>query len=140
VKRLELVRVRVCKRCGRGGAELRTSDGETLVVPLDPIHARELENASPDDVRPLTELVLAGLTADGVKPGEIVIDVAADRLRALLSFTRDGDDDVASCPAGEGVALAVRGALGLYATDEALAHAAARRLKSEPKGGGDTIH
>jgi hypothetical protein len=137
VKRLELVRVRVCKRCGRGGAELRSSDGDKLVVPLDPVWARELQDAAADGVRSLTELVLSG---SGISPGEVVLDVDADRLRALFAFTRDGDSDVVSCPAGEGIALAVRGSLNLYATDEALAHAAARQRKSERKGGSETIH
>ena len=119
MKRLELVRIRVCNRCGRGGAELRGEDGERLVVPLDPVRARQL-------------------AAAGVEAREVVLDVADGRLRALLSFVRAGETDVVGCTTDEGVALALRGGLRLYATDEALAHAAADRPKAA--GGPDTVH
>lgn len=143
MKRLELVRVRICGRCGRGGAELKRDDGETLVVPLDPVHARRLAGADGDDVRPLMDVVLAGLASAGLAPGEVVLDAASGGLRALVSLVRTGEPEIVDCPAGEGIALAVRGGLKLYATDEALAHAASRRGTSERHGGtggSDTLH
>ena len=139
VKRLELVRIRVCNRCGRGGAELRGEGGERLVVPLDPVRARQLADAGrEEDVRSFTDLVLEQLAAAGVEAREVVLDVADGRLRALLSFVRADETDVVGCTADEGVALALRGGLRLYATDEALAHAAADRPKAA--GGPDTVH
>jgi hypothetical protein len=139
VKRLELVRIRVCNRCGRGGAELRAEDGERLVVPLDPVRARQLADAGrEEDVRSFTDFVLADLAAGGVAAREVVLDVDGGRLRALLSFVRDDETDVVGCTAEEGVALALRGGLRLYATDEALAHALGDRPK--PAGGPETVH
>ena len=143
MKRLELVRVRICARCGRGGAELKRDDGETLVVPLDPAHARRLAGTDGDDVRPLVDVVLAGLASAGLTPAEVVLDAAAGGLRALVSLVRAGEPEVVDCPAGEGIALAVRGGLKLYATDEALAHVAARAGHPEHHrgtGGSDTLH
>jgi hypothetical protein len=143
VKRLELAKIRVCDRCGRGGAELRGEEGEVIVVPLDPVRARQLRTSDTDDVRPLTDLVLAELRANGCEPREVVIDVLAGRLRALLSVVRAAENDVVECTAEEGVALAVRGNLRLYATDEAVAHATARAAKKEKHGGTggpETLH
>jgi len=139
VKRLGLVRIRVCSRCGRGGAELRGEDGERLVVPLDAVRARQLANAGrEEDMRSFTDLVLEQLAAAGVEAREVVLDVAEGRLCALLSFVRTGDTDVVGCTAEEGVALALRGGLRLYATAEALAHAAVDRPKAAR--GPDTVH
>jgi len=142
VKRLELVGVRLCERCGRGGAELRSEDGETLVVPLDPVNARALSGAE-CDLRSLADLLVERLPAAGVEASEVVLDVAEERLRALFSFAREGEEDVVACAAGEGVALAVRGGLKLYATDEALAHAAQRAGRPHRHGGtggSDVLH
>jgi hypothetical protein len=136
VKRLELARIRVCSRCGKGRAELRTADGDRLVVPLDPIRARELSEAgASDELRSLTDYVLEHLGSGRI--GEIVLDIANGRLRALVSLVRD-DAEVLACTAEEGVALAIRGSLRLYATDEALAHGAA--AKAARHGGPDTVH
>ena len=139
VKRLELARIRVCNRCGRGGAELRGEAGERLVVPLDATRARQLADAGREEnLRSFTDLVLAELAVTGIEAREVVLDVDGGRLHALLSFVRADQDDVVGCTAEEGVALALRGGLRLYATDEALAHAAADRPK--PAGGPDTVH
>lgn len=144
MRRLELVRVRVCGRCGRGGAELRGEDGEQLVVSLDPEHARQLAGPrSADELRSLGDLVLERLAAAGMEVAEVVIDVAEGRLRALVSLVSAGEADVVGCAVGEGLTLAVRGGLKLYATDEALAHAAARTGKPDVpggRGGADTLH
>jgi hypothetical protein len=134
VKRLELTRLRVCQRCGRGGAELRSADGELIVVPLDAVRARQLRDAE-GDVHTLTELVLQQLRAGGGAPAEVVLDVVSGKLHALFSLVRGEEHDVIDCTADEGVALALRGGLTLYATDEALAHAAARSGKAERHGG-----
>jgi hypothetical protein len=144
VKRLELERVRLCKKCGRGGAELRTDDGETIVVPLDPVRARELRSdAPPDGVDLLIDCLLASLERDGTSPQEIVLDLSDGKLRGLLSCTRGDEPEVIACTAEEGVALAIRGGLKLYATDEALAQASARTQKPDHRGGAggpDTLH
>ena len=144
MKRLELVRVRLCQRCGRGRAELRCEDGRALTVPLDPARARELSDARPvDDVRPFADLALAELGAAGLVASEVVLDVAHGHLRALVSLVRGGEPEVVACTAQEGVGLAVRGALRLYATDEALAHAAPRPDEHEGPsgpGGSETLH
>ena len=100
-------------------------------------------DSSPDagcsgEVRSFTDLVLAELAAAGVEAREVVLDVADGRLRALLSFVRADEPDVVGCTAEEGVALALRGGLRLYATDEGLAHAVADRPK--PAGGPETVH
>src|SRR5207247_435182 len=89
MKRLELARVRICERCGRGRAELRSEDGKTLTVPLDPVRARELADPRPaDDVRAFTDLVLAELGAAG-----------AGRLRdAALSPGAHATEDLAGRP------------------------------------------
>src|SRR5206468_1240615 len=141
---LELVRIRQCARCGRGGAELHSEDGTVLVVPLDATRTRELAGeGTPDDLRSLTDLVLEQLDAVGSLPREIVLDLADGRLRALLSFERGGEADVVACTADEGVALAVRGDLNLYATDEAVAHAVKEGEADQHRGGPDgseTIH
>jgi hypothetical protein len=143
VKRLELARLRVCERCGRGGAELRGTNGETLVVPLDPVHARQLGGDAADDVHALADVLLAQLRGPELGAREVVLDVAHGRLRALVSLQRGGEPDVVACPAGEGVVLAVRGGFHLYATDEALAHGAARGTRAGRQGGAggtDTLH
>ena len=144
MKRLELARVRICQRCGRGRVELRSEDGKTLTVPLDPVRARELADPRPaEDVRAFTDLVLAELGAAGLQPREVVLDVAHGQLRALVSWVRRDEPEVAACTAQEGVGLAVRGALRLYATEEALAHAAPERGEHEgPRGpgGSETLH
>jgi hypothetical protein len=138
VRRLELGRIRICKRCGRAAAELRDEAGASIVVRLDPVRARELSQPS-QEVRSLTDLVLAALAAVGAAASEVVLDVADDRLRALLSLVRGGEPDVVGCTAEEGVALAVRGGLRLYATEEAFAHAAAGAAERQG-GGSDTVH
>ena len=141
VTRLELVRIRQCTRCGRGGAELRSEHGATLVVALDPSRARELSGARAiDDLRSLTDLILEHLDATGALPREIVLDLVDGTLRALLSFERNGEADVVACTADEGVALAVRGDLNLYATDEAFAQAASAEPAGHGGHGPDTLH
>jgi len=143
VTRLELVRIRQCARCGRGGAELHSEDGTVLVVPLDATRTRELAGeGSVDGLHSLTDLVLEQLDAVGSLPREIVLDLADGRLRALLSFERAGEADVVACTADEGVALAMRGDLSLYATDEAVAHVAkdGQSGRDGGAGGSETVH
>ena len=144
MSRLELARVRVCQRCGRGRAELRSEDGRLLTVSLDPARARELSGArAVDDVRSFADFVLAELGASGRVASEVVLDVAHGHLRGLVSLLRGDEVDVVACTAQEGVDLAVRGALRLYATDEALAHAAPQADEHEGPsgpGGPETLH
>jgi hypothetical protein len=139
MKRLDLTRVRTCERCGRGRAELESEDGVVLSVPLDPVRVRELaRKADADELRPLSDLVLGELATSGATVQEVVIDVADGQLRALLSYVRGGESEVVACTAQEGVGLAVRGGLRLYATDEALAHG--RAQPDSRAGGGSTLH
>lgn len=136
MKRLELVRVRTCGRCGRGTAVLRCEGGETLNVPLDPERTAQLTERADGGLRTLSRWTLAHLRATGVVVHEVVLDAEAGRLRALLSLEREGEADVLACTPGEGVALAVLGGLAVYATDDALAQAAARAGKTER----ETLH
>jgi hypothetical protein len=140
VKRLELTRIRTCKRCGRGSAEFASADGDRLVVPLDPVRTRQLTGgAVAGDVRSLTDVVLERLTAANVGPSEIVLDIADGKLCGLVSLGTDGD--VVACTADEAVALAVRGDIRLYASDEALAPARPRAPeRAGGAGGTGTIH
>ncbi len=122
MRRLELKQIRVCQRCGRGRAELEGPDGARLSVPLDAVRARELSgDGAADDVRWMADFVLGELAARGATPAEVVLDQGAGGLRALLSYLHGAEHDVVACTAQEGIGLAVRGKLALYATDEALA-------------------
>jgi hypothetical protein len=136
VKRLELGDVRICRRCGRGRANLITVDGESISIPLDPARARVLgKPASDADVPWLTALVLERVAQDGRTLQEVVLDMDGGMLRALVSSRRDGELDVVACTPQEGVDLASRAGVPLYATDEALAHAAGTHAPS-----GETLH
>ena len=144
VKRVELQCIRICNRCGRGSAELRSEDGAIIVITLEAARARELSREhTTGELRSLVDLVLDQLSTDGRDPGEVVLDVIDGRLHALLSFVHNGDSDVVSCTAEEGVALALRGDLKLYATDEALMHATDRPGRPHHhgrSGGSETLH
>lgn len=137
--RLELAKVRICQRCGRGRAELTGSDGATLVVPLDAPRARELERPDDgEDVPWLSAVILALLTAGRRGLREVVLDAADHGLRALVSLGRNGESetDVMACTAQEGIGLAVRAKVPLYATAEALATS----VKKPDAGGHETLH
>ena len=67
---------------------------------------------------------------------EIVIDTAEHGLRALVSLGREAETEVVVCTPQEGLGLAVRGKVPLYATAEALAATAA----ATNAGGGETLH
>jgi hypothetical protein len=141
VKRLELARIRVCNRCRRGVAELRGADGESLNVPLDAIRTRQLSgDGRKEDLPSVADLLVAEVAGERLTLGEVVFDVSDDRLRALLSLARGDEHEVVECTAEEGVALAVRGRLKIYVTDDALAHRNAPLAKPEPESGPDTIH
>lgn len=138
MQRLELSRVHVCQRCGRGRAELTGPTGTTLSVRLDQAGAQELSagrNAA-TEVRWLSEMVLANLAASGAQAKEVVFDLDGSRLRAFLSFLRAGEADVVAASPQEGLVLAVRGDLPLYASDEAMADGAAR----DAAAGAKTVH
>jgi hypothetical protein len=136
VRRLELKQIHVCQRCGRGRADLAAGASVVLRVSLDPLRARELAGEEEPGVPWLSAFLLAQLRRDGRQPHEVVLDVGPGGLRGLLSFSRAGEPEVLACTAQEGLGVAVRGALPLYATDEALAHEASQR-DPEPSG---TVH
>ena len=124
VKRLELVRIRICQSCGRGRAELEALDGAALSIPLDALRAHELERrGETGDVPWLSAVVLALVQATKGTVREVVLDADGRGLRALVSISRgDGDDvEVVGCTPQEGVDLAVRGSFPIYATADALA-------------------
>ena len=115
MERLELKRVRVCTRCGRGRAELEGIGGHRLVVPLDAPRARVLERlaapapsgddrvaAEAEATRNLADFVLAQLHEAGAHPTEVVLDHGPAGLRALLSFEHRDASDVLACTAQEG--------------------------------------
>jgi hypothetical protein len=124
VKRVELGDVRICRKCGRGRANLLTDDGDMISIPLDSARARVLGVPPADgDVAWLSTLVVERLTQDGRTLHEIVLDLDGPVLRALVSCRRDAELEVFACTPQEGVEIASRANVPLYATDEALAHA-----------------
>jgi hypothetical protein len=140
VTRLELERIRVCDRCGRGKADLRGGQAERLTVPLDPARARQLTRTpAADDLRTLTEVVLERFTADGFVLREVVLDLVDGRLGGLLTLARGDESDVVACTPGEGIALAIRGGLKLYASAEALAQASSGPSARDRRGP-ETVH
>lgn len=141
VKRLELTRIRTCKRCGRGSAEFASADGDRLVVPLDPVRTRQLTGgAIAGDVPSLTDVVLERLAAANVVPSEIVLDIVDGKLCGLVSLGGT-DRDVVACTADEAVALALRGDIRLYASEDALAATRpAAPERAGGTGGTGTIH
>ncbi len=136
MKRLELKRVRVCERCGRGRADLTGDDGAALTIPLDAIRAAELSGAT-SDVRALGDFVLDRLRASGATPSEVVFDVEVGGLRALVASRRGAESDVLACTPQEGLDLAIRGGLAVYATDDALRRDAGGKGTGRP---GPTVH
>lgn len=146
MRRLALVRIRVCTRCGRGGAEFKAEDGAKLVVRLEPARAVELRGEpKSDEMRWMTDVVLAQLEATGQRVREVVLDQVDGIMRAFLTLAKAGDasgePEVVACTPEEGVAIALRGGFRLFATDEALT---APRGRSEPRdeggAGGGTLH
>ena len=150
MERLELKRVRVCSRCGRGRAELEGTGGHRLVVPLDPPRARALERlaapeapgdppdaAHDDATMTVADFVLGQLDDVGARPKEVVLDHGPAGLHALLSFDHGDASDVISCTAQEGIELAVRAGLALYGSDEALGQGEA---EPEDPAGRPTLH
>ena len=128
----------MCERCGRGTAELRTDDGEKLVVRLDPVRAQQLAGATPgEESRCLLDVALERFEATGAEVSEVVLDVIDGRLGGLVSLVGEREPEVVRCTAEEALALAVRGGVRLYATDEALASGNARP-PSPPRT--DTVH
>jgi hypothetical protein len=137
VKRLELASVHVCQRCGRGRAELVATDGTTIAVPLDAVRAQELGGKEAGGDAPWLSTVVVGLLrGEGFAVREVVLDTAERGLRALMTLTRTDETLVITCTPQEGVGLAVRGSVALYATAEALA---ASNDTPDPEGH-ETLH
>jgi hypothetical protein len=137
VKRVELGDIRICKRCGRGRANLLTDGGDVFAIPLDPARARVLGAAATDvGLGWLSALIVERLQQDGNALQEIVLDLDGQALRALVSCRRGAELEVLSCTPQEGVEIATRAGIPLYATDEALAHATG--APAAPSG--ETLH
>jgi hypothetical protein len=81
-------------------------------------------------------VVLDILAKDGWTVRDIVLDTADHGLQALITRTRADEVEVIAATAQEGVGLAVRGTLPMYATDEALEPAA----ESSDPGDHGTLH
>jgi bifunctional DNase/RNase len=133
---MELGEVRICRKCRRGRANLIGPDGEALSIPLDAARAARLgREAEPGDVPWLGDLVAERLVRDGTTLREVVLDVERGALRALVSCERDGEPTVLACTPQEGVDLAQRAGVPIYATDDALAQAAGATAAP-----GETLH
>src|SRR5205814_6390801 len=100
-ERLEVTRIRVCDRCGRGSAELRAASGASISVTLDPVRARQLRDRKADDGRTFTDVALDAIQASGASVSEVVLDVNAERLGGLVSHVPDGGEDHGPCTAQE---------------------------------------
>lgn len=136
VKRLELQEVRICKKCGRGRALLLSDDDDSLSIPLDPVRARRLAGER-DDVRCLGDFLIDHLREGGIPPTDVVLDRVPAGLRALVSLRRGEEIDVLSCTAQEGLEIALRGDLHLYATADVFETQADRVSERDP---GETLH
>ena len=97
--------------------------------------ARVLGEKGEADVAWLSGVLLEGLTRDGHSVQEIVLDADDGVLRALVSCRHGEVPELFACTPQEGVDLANRSGVSLYATDEALALAAEARARS-----GETLH
>lgn len=125
VYRLALGSIRICRRCGRGRAELLTEDGEALVVRLDPGRARILHDLGRDDVAApdlpwMTALAVADAETAGRRVTDVVLDAGPHGLRGLVSWLGDGTTDVIACEPQEALEWAMRTTAPVFATDEAL--------------------
>lgn len=136
MKRLELQEVRICKKCGRGRALLLSDDDDSLSIPLDPVRARRLAGER-DDVRCLGDFLIDHLREGGIPPTDVVLDRVPAGLRALVSLRRGEEIDVLSCTAQEGLEIALRGDLHLYATADVFEAQADRAAERDP---GETLH
>jgi len=115
---------------------LLSDDDESLSIPLDPVRAQRLAGER-DDVRCLGDFLLDHLREGGMPPTDVVLDRVPAGLRALVSIRRGDETDVLSCTAQEGVEIALRGDLQLYATADVFATSSDRVPERDP---GETLH
>lgn len=115
---------------------LLSDDDDSLSIPLDPVRARRLTGER-DDVRCLGDFLLDHLREGGIPPTDVVLDRAPAGLLALVSIRRGDEIDVLSCTAQEGVEIALRGDLQLYATADVFTSTPARVPERDP---GETLH
>lgn len=138
MRRLELGAIRICKRCGRGRAELLTDDGESVAVRLGPGRARllaDLGRAPSEDVPWLGDVLVRAAAGAGRQVSDVVLDDGPHGLRGLVTWA-DGEQAaiVAACEPEEALEAALRTGVPIYATDEAL------RPGSDGERPGHTLH
>lgn len=129
--------IRICKRCGRGRAELLADDGASLTVRLGPNRARRLSDpdAEGDDVPWLAAVVVRGAADAALRVADVVLDAGPHGLRGLVTWVRAGDDvTVAACEPEEALEAALRLSVPIFATDEAL------RPDPDAERPGHTLH
>lgn len=138
VRRLELGTIRICKRCGRGRAELLTDDGESVSVRLGANRARllaDLGGQPPDDVPWLGDVLARGAAGAGRRVSDVVLDDGPHGLRGLVTWADDEQAAaVAACEPEEALEAALRTGVPIYATEEAL------RPGSDGERPGHTLH
>jgi len=138
VRRLELGTIRICKRCGRGRAELLTEDGDAVFVRLGPNRARvlaDLDGTRESDVPWLGAAVARRAADAGVHVADVVLDDGPEGLRGLVTSGRAGEDViVVACEPEEALETALRAGVPIFATDEAL------RPDPDAERPGHTLH
>lgn len=138
MRRVDLGTIRICKRCGRGRAELIAGDGDTLVVRLGPNRARllaDLPEREQPDVPWLGALVVRRAAEEALTVSDVVLDDGPQGLRGLITWAAgDASVTVAACEPEEALETALRLGVPIFATDEAL------RRESDAAPRGHTVH
>ncbi len=121
MKRLALVRVRVCAQCRRAVAFLKSDDGEhAFGLPIEPDKARELlsRHHATGGEKFLADLLLRLLARSPSGLCQVVLDCnKGGFLSATLDISLDGKTESFSCSPEEGLGLAIAAEIPLYAAE-----------------------